>query len=415
MAKKRNIFAKAEAAQKRALSANQTSITKIFDRLGDEPIRKPRFLLVDNEESVVQDWKDTLNTQSVLSLHADFHLFLIVEPGQSPTVAGIACGSTDDLIALIRARTQQNVAFDGFFIDGNLGAGAKGRDGLELISYMRNEIEEIRYSPFGLVTVSVENSEFRQEAADSDVVRYMPKFSHNDAALLPRMILEFEEMRAQARQAAWVALNQAVARDLEVGRTAVQAGEKAKEFLERHMGIEALYFRDGGLGVLSAYVMKDRFDAGANLSIADAPEFYRRFTDPSEAERTENWLRIDNLNQAEVGQSWGPKMGKWRALLARVGDPVDHEGGVYAVYAPPNQGPFRALEGPSLHHLAVQLSNRRARERERDKLRARQRRLTDLWRNFFTKNSGGSQIRELRRQSAASSGAQAISSALAAL
>ena len=382
-----NIFADAEEAQKRASAADRPTIERILDRLGARPIRKPRFILVDNEESVIQDWRDTLATHSAINLYAHFQLFLLLEPGQQSTTEGVRSGDVEDLVSIIRTRLDQNDPFDGFFVDGNLGAGARGLNGLQLIRYLREQIEPIRYAPFALVTVSLENSEFRQEAADSDVIRYMPKFTNSDAALLPRMIVEFEEMHAQARHAAWVALNQGVARDLEVGASAVEAGQAAMKFLERHMGVESLYFRDGGRGVLRAFVMNDRFEAGAELSLREAPPFYQKFTDPSAALSTENWLSIESLGEPEVGPTWASKMSGWRALLARIGDPVDRDGGVYAVYAPPHVRPFGALEGPSLHHLTVQLSNRLAREREREKLRARQRRLTDLLQVFTRPNS----------------------------
>jgi signal transduction histidine kinase len=383
----KNLFEEAEAAKKRAGSADRHSAAKIFENLGEVPERRQRFLLVDNEESVVYDWNTTLGMQSVLGLHADFHIFRFLEPGEVSNVKGITAGNIDDLIALIRDQLSQGRAFDGFFIDGNLGAGAKGRDGLDLIRHLRDTIDEIRFAPYALVTVSVDNIDFRKQAADIDVVRYMPKFSYKDSSLLPRMILEFDEMHVQARQAAWVALNQEVAQNLEAGKSAVEAGEIAKRFLMSHMGIESLYFRVGGNGVLRAFVMHDRFDAGQNLEIADAPLFYQEFTDPSALAHTKNWLSIESLGQNEVGASWLSGMGKWRALLARVGDPVDHEGGVFAIYAPPNRAPFRPLEGPSLHHLVVQLSNRRAREREREKLRTRQQRLTDLLEVFTRPNS----------------------------
>jgi signal transduction histidine kinase len=349
----------------------------IPDKLGKKPQHKPQFLLVDNEESVVQVWKDTLATRPVLSEYADFHLFLFLEPGQSTSIGGVANGNTGDLVALVKKRLVEGPAFNGFFVDGNLGGGAVGLNGFEIIEHLRKEIEPIRFSPFALVTVSVENSEFRRQAADSDLVRYMPKFGDSDSALLPRMILEFEEMRAQARQAAWVALNQEVAQLLEGGATAEDAGKMAKEFLELHMAIGSLYFRDGEAGNLSAYVMEDYFEGGPDVKLKDEPPFYRNFASRASSFGTNPWARFDSLNQDEVGLSWTPKMEGWRGLLARTGDPTD-SGGVYSIYAPSSEPPFREFEGPSLHHLAVQLNNRRARARERERVRKRQRHLTEL-------------------------------------
>ncbi|WP_080507367.1 GAF domain-containing sensor histidine kinase [Rhodopseudomonas palustris] len=384
---KKGTFSKATAARQRSRSEDHNSVTKILERLDKEPGRKHRFLLVDNEESVIQDWKSTLFANPKLGTHAEFHLFLFLEPNQKYSKSGVTAGTLDDLLQLIRRRILHDNAFDGFFIDGNLGAGAKGLDGLGLIRHLRDTIEEIRYCPFALVTVSLENTEFRQQAADSDIIRYMPKFDSNDASLLPRMILEFSEMHAQSRQAAWGNLNQTIALLIETGGGAAAVGQAAAEFLIKHMGVKALYFRDGAHGVLSAFTMVDHFDAGKELKLVDAPHFFRNFVSPGSINNTDPWLCLEHISKSGSESPRIIGMQRWRALLARVGDPVDREGGVYAIYSPPEHARFRSNEGPSLHHLAVQLSNARASEREGDKLRARQRRITELLNVFTHPNS----------------------------
>src|SRR4051794_25050431 len=116
MAAKKNTFAQAELARKKASAISLDSLGAL-ERLSGAPDRKPSFLLVDNEESVVQDWRDTLATQALLRKHADFHIFLILEPGQQSTITGIQAGQIEELIKLINEKTKDGKSFDGFFID----------------------------------------------------------------------------------------------------------------------------------------------------------------------------------------------------------------------------------------------------------------------------------------------------------
>src|SRR5690348_6742141 len=101
MAKKRDIFAGAEDARRRAVSGERDSITQILDRLRNIPRRELRFLLVDNEESVIRDWRDTLATYAALRSHADFQLFHLVEPGEVSQVKNVHSGNVDRLLELI--------------------------------------------------------------------------------------------------------------------------------------------------------------------------------------------------------------------------------------------------------------------------------------------------------------------------
>src|SRR4051812_8651330 len=99
-----SVFTKAVAARQRSRSADHNSVTKILERLDKEPGRKHRFLLVDNEESVIEDWRSTLASNPKLGTHAEFHLFLFLEPKQKYSKSGVTAGNLDDLIQLIRGR-----------------------------------------------------------------------------------------------------------------------------------------------------------------------------------------------------------------------------------------------------------------------------------------------------------------------
>lgn len=333
---------------------------------------RPQLLIIDDDPSFLGTLKSLQNSQ-VRQYSAIFHFFQYT--GEERRIEGVHCGGLTDLISYIESFQR----LDALYIDYNnnyLG------HGMGLIADLRSQSARCAYIPIAIITAFTENVNIQIEAADEHAVRYMPKFEWNSHdGFLERACLELEDLKGLARMRAWSELNENVARVIQDGASTKEAGQIAVEFLHNNMKVSACYFREVREKQLHSIAMLDGFGAGDVLELSDAPIFHR---DLITGGRGEPWHVIEVITAVLAGSArYGEKVLGFRALAARIG-PKRNPIGVFTLYRKPEEAVFSKSEGGWLHHLAAQLGNLLAREREEQRLRVKNIRLVDLLENFST-------------------------------
>lgn len=298
-----------------------------------------RILFVDDSQDVIAQFADLerLYATEAPSLPCEMVFFRMGDRN------GARRG---DFISWLRAQKP----FDVIYLDGHLGGEGSGT---QLAEEIRND-EGWAYQPIALFTAQASFLTERSKIPQSDGLRVIAKFAATGKEAILGLVIDADDVIAQARERFWHDTRLEVAYRLDEGAPVRAVAEYFGRRLETYWAVEGWYLREWQPEGLGAIAMNDKFGLGVCTLLKDTPTFEKELLRPTGQKAARPWVRIARLSRDQVSER--PEMEGYRVMAARLGSRV--AGGMTALftaYRPPASHEFDDADASGLHHVAVLL------------------------------------------------------------
>ena len=350
------------------LRTAQIRKASIPDLPKEPPAILPRVLFIDDSEDFIRQAKNTWQTTELRS-HAHFEVFHYDRSKE------------DELVTKLAASFVDRHFYDAVYVDLNL-MGSNREAGLGLIKRLREQEPRLHYIPFVAVT-SFPDYELEAKAREGGAVRFLLKTEGQGKSdifgiFVHRMIVEARETLEQSEDELWADASQLLAERLRSGHWR-EACKDILDFLQLHFTVKASFAREIAEGdILRQVHANDLIDVNLpEIRIGLVP-FIRDFMrDPPVS-----GVRLhESLNASHIGSSLPRKLIGLRAAVALV-SVGETPYGLFTLYRTKTDRPFRDRDARGLRQLAMQLAFAIGADKEKARLRSRQKEILALVREF---------------------------------
>jgi signal transduction histidine kinase/GAF domain-containing protein len=332
------------------------------------PVILPRVLFIDDSEDFIRQAKNTWETTELRS-HAKFEVFHYDRSRE------------DELVTKLAASFIDRHFYDAVYVDLNL-VGSNHDAGLGLIKRLREREPRLNYIPFVAVT-SFPDYELEAKAREHGAVRFLVKTEGQGKSdifgiFVHRMIVEARETLEQSEDELWADASQRLAEGLR-SKPWREACKDILDFLQSHFTVMASFARELTEGdVLRQIHANDLIDVKLpEIRIGSVP-FIRDFM---HAKPSGGVKLHESLGAVDIGNNLPRKLIGLRAAVALVAT-GDTPYGLFTLYRAKADRPFRDRDARGLRQLAMQLAFAIGADKEKERLRSRQKDLLALVREF---------------------------------
>ena len=297
---------------------------------------RPRVLLVDDRLDILQNYARALTDNEELRELADFRFFRIADKDG---------GRPEDLLKWLEGQRW----FTCLYMDGDLNAPFTGFDVIRTI----REKPGFRYQAAAILTMhaSVLEKERTRQAEEVRDVPILFKFNLPAPQQLRYLVEQGSFMHDTATLRMWRDLQDACMEKVAEGQREEELARFVGDFLRKHYGVKAWYFRRLTEKGLESIASDDAYGAGNILEPKDVPPFMKDEFDCDDREGRPPWLIKNHLERQDVGRF--TDMWRDRVLMVTLGKDQTRYRTTFTIYRSEKESAFRQDDARELHHAML--------------------------------------------------------------